>query len=153
MMSSRAAACSPSTLNFGTGSCLTHVGREGCDLWTPAFYNGVLYSYVQGSFVASDPGSGALLWNNAIRGDFSSMLYSMNATAALDGTHAYLVSPPQLAALNIVTQDFDWIVSGSFTGTPAVADGVVYAISGGAMIASDATTGAQLFTFTATRGR
>ena len=37
-----------------------------CDSWTPAFYNDVLYSYVQGSFVASEPASGALLWNKTM---------------------------------------------------------------------------------------
>ena len=115
-------------------------GFPMCDSWTPAFQSGVLYSYVQGSFVASDPSTGSLLWNNDLRGNFEP--YSMNATAALDEQAAYLISPPQLAALDLVTQDFRWIVDANYAGTPAIADGVVYAVSGGALIAVSASTGA-----------
>lgn len=117
-----------------------------CDSWSPAYFGGVLYSYVLGSFTASDPTTGALLWNNSIRGNWP-YAYSMDAVAALDGHRAYLVAPPQLAALDLVTEDFDWVTSASFTGTPAIADGVVYATSGGALVASDAATGTPLFTF------
>lgn len=40
-----------------------------------------------------------------------------------------------------------WIASASFTGVPAVANGVVYAISGRQLSAIDASTGAVLWTF------
>ena len=71
----------------------------------------------------------------------------MNATAALDGTHAYLVSPPQLAARQPRYPGLRLDGERFVHCTPAVAEGVVYAISGGALIASDAATGTQLFMF------
>ncbi len=117
-----------------------------CDSWSPAYYQGVLYTYVQGSFTANNPTTGAEIWNNSIQGNWP-YSYSMDAVAALDGQRAYMVAPPKLAALDLVSQDFDWITSAAFTGTPAVADGIVYATSGGTLVASDASTGKQLFTF------
>jgi hypothetical protein len=81
---------------------------------------------LQASLTASDPTNGALLWNNSIRGN-SPYSYLMDAVAALDGQRAYHVAPPQFAALDLVTEAFDWITSASFTGTPAAANGVVYA--------------------------
>jgi hypothetical protein len=116
-----------------------------CDSWTPAFSQGVLYSYVQGGFVASDPSTGTLLWDNSIRGNFDA--YSMNATTAVGERAAYVIAPPQLAAIDLETEDFAWIASAAFSGTPALADGVVYAISGGELVASDAATGAPSSTF------
>jgi outer membrane protein assembly factor BamB len=116
-----------------------------CDSWSPAFYQGVLYTWVQGEFVADDPATGSLLWNNEIRGTFPD--YSMDAEPALADGSAYLVSPPQLGAIDLDTQDVTWLDSDSYSGTPAVAEGVVYAIDGGGLSAVDGATGAALFTF------
>ncbi len=120
-------------------------GLYQADSWTPGFHAGVLYSYVQGAFVAHDPASGSLLWNNTIRGTFAP--YSTNAAAAFDKQAAYVIAPPQLAEIDLVTQDVTWITSAAYDGTPAIADGVVYAIGGGELLAVDAATGSSSFSF------
>jgi len=116
------------------------------DSWTPTYAGGVLYTWVAGGLVARDPATGALLWNNGLPWSDATP-YSVNAAAAFDSTGGYVISPPLLAAVDPVAQDFRWTLSASYTGTPAVANGVVYAVSGGELVANDAGTGAALWTF------
>jgi outer membrane protein assembly factor BamB len=57
----------------------------------------------------------------------------MRSSPVIAGTHALVIAPPNLHAINLSTQATEWSANGSFTGTPAVANGVVYAISGGTL--------------------
>jgi outer membrane protein assembly factor BamB len=115
------------------------------DSWSPTFFANVLYSFVAGVLEAHDPQTGALLWNNELRGNFAD--YSTNAAAVLDSRAAYFVSPPVLVAIDTTAEDVAWMASDAYVGTPAVANGVVYAVSGGSLMANDATTGALLWSF------
>jgi hypothetical protein len=113
------------------------------DQWTPTYYGGVLYTWIAGGLVAHDPMTDALLWNNGLPWT-DQCPYCVQSAAAWDSTGGYVISPPLLAAVDPASQDFRWTKSASYTGTPAVANGVVYSVSAGALAANDASTGAPL---------
>jgi outer membrane protein assembly factor BamB len=64
-----------------------------------------------------------------------------------DGEKIYAVSPPALHAFRPDGATPEWSVVSAYSGVPAVANGVVYAISSGQLRAHDARTGAVKWTF------
>jgi outer membrane protein assembly factor BamB len=58
-------------------------------------------------------------------------------------------SPPNLISFGPNLGSPRWTANGAYQSQPAVADGVVYAISGGQLRANDAATGTVLWTFAA----
>jgi outer membrane protein assembly factor BamB len=116
------------------------------DQWTPTYFGGVLYTWIAGGLVAHDPTTDAFLWSNGLPWA-DQCPYCVQSAAAFDSTGGYVISPPYLAAVDPVSQDFRWTANQSYAATPAVAHGVVYAPSGGALAANDATTGARLWSF------
>ena len=101
---------------------------NGCDEWTPAFYNDKVYTWVNGFFSEHNPNTGARLWTltNATQSEF---LYSMERTLAVADGRAYFTSKTKLMAVDLTGRTNLWEVTGSFSGTPSVANGIVYAIS------------------------
>jgi len=101
---------------------------NGCDEWTPAYYNGNVYSWVNGFLSEHNPLTGARNWTltNANQNEF---LYSMKRTLAIGNGRAYFTSTTKLMAADLALRTNLWEVSGRFSGTPAVANGIVYAIS------------------------
>jgi hypothetical protein len=95
----------------------------GSDQWTPAYYNGEVYTWL-GSFTEWDPGTGNANWTltNGVAGAASS-----RTVAVADG-RAYFIGD-SLYCVDLATQTNAWSVSGGFSGTPAIANGIVYAIS------------------------
>jgi outer membrane protein assembly factor BamB len=75
--------------------------------------------------------------------------YSMNTSPVSDGSSIYIISPPNLIAFGPNLGSPRWTTNGAYKSQPAVADGVVYAISGGQLRATDATTRTVLWTFAA----
>jgi outer membrane protein assembly factor BamB len=73
----------------------------------------------------------------------------MKTAPVADGTKIYAIAPPSLYAIDPATMTVAWTASGAYSGMAAVANGVVYAVSGGKLVANDATTGATLWTFPA----
>jgi outer membrane protein assembly factor BamB len=71
----------------------------------------------------------------------------MNTSPVSDGDKIYVISPPNLHAIRVRQGTPIWTANAAFTGMPAVANGVVYAISGGQLRATDANTGSVLWTF------
>ena len=53
----------------------------------------------------------------------------MNRTVAIADGRAYFTSTTKLMAVDLALQQNVWQITGSFSGTPAVANGMVYAIS------------------------
>ncbi len=84
----------------------------------------------------------------------------MNRTIAVEDRRAFVVNDSPTAAYSdedLVAIDLDthatlWSVNGQFTGTPSVAQGVVYAISGDTVQARSAATGRLLATYPAASG-
>jgi hypothetical protein len=105
------------------GSQLWFVQLAGSDQWTPAYYNGEVYTWL-GSFTEWDPATGNANWTvtNGLSGAASSR------TVAVANGRAYFIGD-RLYCVDLATHTNAWSVSGGFNYTPVVANGIVYAIS------------------------
>jgi hypothetical protein len=108
--------------NFGGQQWFVQLG--GSEQWAPAYYNGKVYTWL-GSFTEWDPFTGNPNWTvtNGLAGAASTR------TVAIANNRAYFIGN-QLYCVDLGTKTNAWAVAGSFSGTPAVANGIVYAISG-----------------------
>jgi hypothetical protein len=95
----------------------------GSEQWAPAYYNGNVYTWL-GSFTEWNPATGGANWTvtNGLSGAAS------GRTVAIADGRAYFVGS-SLYCVNLATHTNAWAVGGGFSGTPAVANGIVYAIS------------------------
>ncbi len=119
---------------------------EQYDEWSPAYADGAVYTFVAGKFRAHDPVTGAVQWTTSVTWNWAG--WSMMTSPVLNGTHAFVIAPPALHAIERSTHLVSWSTAGfNYSGAPAVADGVVYAISGGVLHARNASTGAYLWGF------
>ena len=125
----------------GDGEQLFYVGLPQYDEWTPAYEDGVVYSWVEGELNAHDPVTGESAWELDLGWDWSGWAMS-TAPVVADGV-AY-VAGTALHAVDVTEGVELWSASGSFEGIPAVAHGVVYAIVDGAVEAFDAEDGTYL---------
>ncbi len=115
------------------------------DQWTPAYHNGIIYTWINGKFRAHHPLTGAIQWTLTLS---TGVPYSVNSAPAIDQGRAFAVGNPNLYAVDLATQSSLWNVAGTFKGSAAVANGVVYAISStGSVNAYNALTGAALGTY------
>ncbi len=114
------------------------------DSWSPAYFGGDLYTFIDGNFCAEDPASGAVLTTVQVTWNWTG--YSMNTAPVFGPTYGYIINPPNLTAIDPVKSVVAWTANGTYSGTPAVYAGVVYGISAGNLIARDANTGALLAT-------
>jgi hypothetical protein len=116
----------------GAQKFFTQIMGNGCDEWTPAYYNGKAYMWVNGYFSEHNPLSGAVNWviTNANANEFS---YSMNRTIAIADGSAYFTSRTNLFRVDLAPHTNAWSFFGGFGGTPAVANGMVYALYNGAV--------------------
>ncbi len=122
------------------------------DSWSPTFLGGQIYTYVNGYLMTNDLLTNAVLQTVSVQVPYKGTPYSMNAAPVSDGEKIYLVAPPSLVAYLPGKTAPEWTASGAYAGMPAVANGVVYAISGGQLRANDAATGSILWTFAADSG-
>ncbi len=120
------------------------------DQWTPTFYNGTIYSWVitagsgSGTFSAVNPSNGAVLWSLAAPA--TNYTYDMNCAAPIADNLALLNGTQNLTAVNVATHATAWSIAGAFKGTPAMANGKVYVISGSTIEILNESTGALLTT-------
>ena len=111
--------------------------------WTPSYYNNHVYSWVEGTFAEYSPATGATDWS-------VNLGESYNTISAISDGQAFLIGSNGLFAVNLSAQNESWQVSGNtFGGSPAVANGVVYAISGDTVEAFNAASGAPVGTYNA----
>jgi len=136
--------------NRSTGAQLFFLGLEQYDEWTPTFHNGRLYSWVEGKFREHNPQTGAIRRTLDLEWDWSG--WSMGRTTAAADGRAYMVGNPDLFAVELETHQLVWKVEGRFFGTPAVANGIVYAISNNAVVAFAAHDGQYVGSYTASEG-
>jgi hypothetical protein len=132
--------------NVADGSQIFFNGSIGqYDSWSPAFFGGHVYTFIDGNFSSEDPATGSVLTTVQVMWNWTG--YSMNTAPVFGSTLAYLISPPNLFAIDPAKGTTAWTSNGTFSGTPAVSGGAVYGISAGNLVARDATTGALLWTF------
>lgn len=133
------------------GAELWFVGLAQYDEWTPAYSDGVVYSWVAGEFAAWDPNYGAEIWSLDLGWNWSG--WSMDRVAAIAGGAAYVInngpSSGQLIAVDLASRSVRWHVDGAFTVSPAVAGNTVYALDGTRLRAYAADTGVEQWSFNA----
>ena len=122
-------------------------GYPQWDSWSPMFLGGQLYTYVAGYLILHDLLTNAALQTVSVQIPFKGQIYSMNAAPVSDGEKIYLVAPPSLVAYLPGKTKPEWTATAAYTGMPAVANGVVYTVTGGQLRANDAATGNTLWTF------
>ncbi len=133
-------------LDTGSGSqAFLNTSLEQYDEWSPLLLNGVVYTFIAGRLRAHDPNSGNILSTATV--PWGSMFGSMRTAPISDGEKIYVVAPPNLYAFRPGQSTPAWIASELFSGMPAVAGGVVYAIAGGQLRAIDASSGMDLGAF------
>lgn len=120
-------------------------GLDQYDSWSPAYFGGYVFSFMNGHFREHDPATGTTLWTVTVTTNWSG--YSVNSAPAFGDAYAYVISPPNLIAIDPSTQAVVWTANGTYSGTAAVADGVVYGISAGNLVARNAATGSLMWTF------
>ena len=133
--------------NQTNGAQLFFQSLDQYDQWDPTYYNGKLYSWIAGNFREHDLSSGAVLWSTNLGWNWAG--YDMNRTVAAANDRAYFTgNSSPLFAVDLPSRTVAWQVTNSFTGTPAVANGVVYAIAGTNVLAYS-QTGSYLGSYTA----
>lgn len=128
------------------GSQLFFEALEQCDGWTPTYSEGRLFTWVDRTFREHDLLTGSTVWSTTLGGEGST--YSMDRTIAVAQGAAYFVGNPNLYAMDLSKRRLSWAAYGAFSGTPAVANGVVYAISNNTVL-SYAADGTRLGPFVA----
>ena len=128
----------------GTQRFFVEQGQE--DGWTPGYADGVVYSCVNGKFLATNPTVGSQLWTRTLTAPTS--WYEGEVPVIADGK-VILRAPGRLIVLDLATRTQTWSVDATFTGTPAVADGVVYVLAGSQVQAYHLSDGSGAGSFTA----
>ena len=123
-------------------------GLAQFDQWTPSYYQGTIYTWVAGSFRAHDPLTGNVHWMLNLNWNWDG--YSMNTVPAIDGGMAFIQQRPNLIGIDLAAQTNVWLVGGGVTGSPAAANGIVYAIIGDGVQAFSALDGTSLGGYQAT---
>ena len=139
-------------MKVADGTQLFFTGLEQWDSWSPMYLGGQLYTFIAGKLRVHDLLTNAILQTVTVQNPWNGTPYSMKAAPVSDGERIYLVAPPALLAFRPGDTAPVWSSSAAYTGMPAVANGVVYAISAGQLRASDATSGNLLWTFAGDNG-
>ena len=110
--------------------------------WTPLYLDGYIYSYASSFLYVYDAATGSFAYATWLGtpGDMFGVPIS-------DGEQLYITTPSSLRAFPPHADKAAWATPGAYTGTPAVANGVVYAFAGGELLAHDAATGEVLWMF------
>jgi outer membrane protein assembly factor BamB/subtilisin family serine protease len=137
--------------NRSSGAQLFSQNLPQEDGWTPAYYNGTVYSFVRGILTAHNPTTGAALWTVNVKPDTNSYSGGTN-TVAIAENCAYFVNKPatgsELVCVNLDTHSVVWRVAATyFQATPAVANGAVYVIDGTAVRSYRTSDGVALKVF------
>lgn len=129
--------------NHLTGAQKFFISLEQVDQWTPAIHDGKVYSFVRGSFRNHHQETGVVQWSLNLTPNNST------CTICCDSGKAYIAGN-ELVCIDLQGQSVAWRVGGSFSGTPAISNGIVYVCHGGLVKAYNSSTGAWISDFTAT---
>jgi outer membrane protein assembly factor BamB len=118
-------------------------GLEQVDEWSPAYFDGAVYTFVGGTLRKHDPKTGAILSHTSVAQGGG------GGTAPVFGdTLAYVIASG-LYAVDPVKSEIAWSSTGAYSGTPAFSDGLVYALSAGNLLVRHADTGKLAWSFVA----
>ncbi len=125
------------------------IGSHGASEWTPAYYNNKVYTWVNGYFTEYDSQTGHTNWSLTL-GDSSEFQGGMYRSVAIADGRAYCTTTDNVFSIDLAQRQVAWSLGTGFqcAGTPAIANGVVYSIANGRIIALS-TNGAYLGDFLA----
>ncbi|CAN5464288.1 hypothetical protein BH09MYX1_BH09MYX1_54820 [soil metagenome] len=112
---------------------------EQYDQWSAAWSGSAVLTFIAGKLRAHDPTTGNVSWTTTVPWTWSG--YAMRTYPVVAGGRAFVVAPPSLYAVDLVTHAVVWNAAASYVDAPAVYGGSVFAIGGGGVIARDAVTG------------
>ena len=118
---------------------------EQYDSWSPAEFGGNVYTFVAGKLRKHSEIDGKVAATIDVGWTWNG--YSMNTAPVFGDKYAYVISPPNLFAVDPSTMKQAWSVNGSYTRFASFAGGIVYALTGGSLSAMDGTTGSAKWTF------
>lgn len=127
-----------------TGTRTFFTGLLQQDRWTPTVLKGRVFATQPSRFYEIHPTSGAILWSASLSGSVTGAL-----SCAASGEMAYVANSAILYGINLTNKQIAWTLTGSFSGTPAVANNLVYALSGTSVIAINGKTGRIVGSFAA----
>jgi len=111
-----------------TGAQFFFAKLDQIDAWDPIYYNGRLYTWIGSKCREHEPQTGTVLWTTNL--SWAGVSFDMNRTiCAADGL-AYFTGASELVAVDLANRAVAWQATNSFSGTPAAAKGIVYAIAG-----------------------
>jgi hypothetical protein len=128
------------------GSQVFFQSLDQYDQWSPGYFGDNIFTFIAGRFRKHDAASGAIL-DTVMVLPSSVLSYAMQTAPVFGPTLGYVISSPNLIAIDPATHDISWTAGGTFVGTPAVAGGTVYGISAGTLQARDGELGTLLWTF------
>lgn len=132
--------------NATTGAELFFYRLEQYDEWSPSFYQGVLYSFVQGNLRAHDPQTGALLNTYTVPYEWNG--WSTNSVPAFAEGDAFAIASPTLQRVALTPEGTSWSSSGfTYRYSPAYADGMLYAGAVGSVHALNPADGSFEWSF------
>ncbi len=129
-----------------TGRSRFVVSLEQTDEWSPSYYGGKVYSLARNILRAHNPLTGATLVTYPA---LPSTSKGSNFSALADGA-AFVVNGGKLFRIELdqPASAPAWTATGyNFAGVAAISDNVVYAISSGSLLATNATTGEWMWNF------
>ncbi len=135
-----------------TGAQLWFTDLPQYDEWTPAVDDNYVYAYVgdySPALYVADRMTGAIAFKIDDQ-NFDWNGWSMDSAPVLtDNQHVFAIHNGRLINFDLVNHNIDWEISQNFSGQPAYAKGVVYAIQAGALSARNATSGETLWAWEA----
>ncbi len=114
------------------------------DGWTPAVDGSYAYAYLNGVLSVVNRTSGTTAFT--INGPSS---YGVSVPVLGGANDVIVIASSRLIRFDTASRTVAWDKSGSFSGQPSVANGVIYAINGGALNARAQADGALLWSWTA----
>jgi len=115
------------------------------DSWSAAYFSGRIYTFSAGHFRAHDPTTGAI--QNQLDLTWTAG-ENARAVPVFNSDLAFVITPPDLVAINPALNQVAWSAGDAYSGTPAVSENSVYAISAGQLVVRDATSGSLEWSFT-----
>ena len=113
-----------------TGALRWFAPLQQYDQWTPAVDATQAYAYVGGTFSAQDRHSGQPVFSVQDPGFIWSGWSMGNTSVVLDGqSDAYVINSGRLMQFDLAQRRIGWSRADDYTGQPAVAHGVLYAVS------------------------
>lgn len=126
------------------GTLAWNVAALPVDRWTPLIHQGRVFLWQSGRFAEIRAADGLTLWSLSLPWT-AWETYSTISVAAAEGDLVAVMDAASLTVIRLSTRSVVWSKRGSFVpSSPAIGDGLVYAITPGAVATYRASDGAEM---------